>query len=476
MQAPAGAAGAARACDTRSVAASDWSDAHQGPTRAAQPAHRPPLGGGVRVLVRAGPDAGAFAELTAGALVVGTAPDCGLVLRDPLVSRRHLEIALDAHRLVVTDLGSKNGTHFQGARVTSLELNPGAALRLGDSELVIAPREPGGPGGLLEGDRFGAMRGAAPSLKQAFASLARLASSDLTVLIQGETGTGKELAAEALHAASARATGPFVVSDLAAVAPALIEVELMGCVKGAAPGVDADRPGAFAQADGGTLLLDQVAELPLEMQPRLLRALERKQVKPVGAAAYQSVNVRVVATAGLDLRAEVEAGRFRADLYHRLAVARVELPPLRDRRGDIALLARHFIESASDGRSPPTLAPGTLRALEAYDWPGNVRELRNVVEQALSLSGGAPELDARVLGFDAPAPPADAPPPEPVPVPGGRTVRFKEAKERLIECWEREYLAKLLERASGNVSLAARRAGLARAYLHQLIKKHGLPG
>jgi DNA-binding NtrC family response regulator len=267
-----------------------------------------------------------------------------------------------------------------------------------------------------------------------------------------------------------------VVCDLAALPTGLMEVELMGCIAGAVPGIAEDRPGVFAQADGGTLLLDQVAELPLDLQPRLLRVLERRQVRPLGGRTYRSVNVRVVATGARDLQAEVEAARFRQDLYHRLAVARIELPPLRERCGDVSLLATHFVAAASAGRSPPSLAPATLLALESYDWPGNVRELRNVVEQALSLSGGAPELDARVLGFDHPTAQLEASLPEPVAIPGVRTVRFKEAKERLVEVWEREYLTRLLERAGGNVSLAARRAGLARAYLHQLLRKHAFEG
>jgi DNA-binding NtrC family response regulator len=331
-------------------------------------------------------------------------------------------------------------------------------VRIGDTELVLH-----GPDAAPTGDRYGGLVGASQPMREVFAMLAKTARSDLTVLLQGETGTGKELCAEALHAGSARADGPLVICDLAAVAPAQVEAELFG-----AP----DRDGAFVQADGGTLLLDEIGELDTEIQPRLLRAIERRQIRPVGAAMPRSVDVRIVAATNSDLDADVAAGKFREDLFHRLAVVRVRLPPLRDRRGDIPLLVEHFLREAtgSAGRPPPAVPPETMAALAAHDWPGNVRELRNVVERALSLSGGAPTLDIGVLGLDTPAAR-----PDPVLPPGTRrTVPFKEAKEHLVEAWEREYLVMLLERANGNVSLAARRAGIARVYLHELIKKHGL--
>jgi DNA-binding NtrC family response regulator len=292
------------------------------------------------------------------------------------------------------------------------------------------------------------------------------------VLLQGETGVGKDLAAEALHAASLRKDGPFVVCDLAGVSRALVESELYGQVRGAVPGAEADRDGAFVQADGGTLFLDEVGDLDAEVQPRLLRALERRQIKPVGGTAYRSVNTRVIASTNRDLVAEVRESRFRRDLYHRLAVARIEIPPLRERPDDVPLLAEHFLAEAARaaGRPAPKLSSETLAVLTRHDWPGNARELKNVLEQAVSLSPG-PTIDARLFSL-----------PEPALAPGfsggagaaNLAIPFKEARERLIEAWEREYLTALLGRANGNVSLASRRAGLSRVYMHELIKKHAI--
>jgi DNA-binding NtrC family response regulator len=308
-------------------------------------------------------------------------------------------------------------------------------------------------------------------MQDVFATLTKIAASELTLLVQGETGTGKELLAEAVHKASPRAAGPFVICDLAAPATSsLVEAELFGCVRGALPGVDADRVGAFKQADGGTLFLDQIGELDLEVQPRLLRAIERKLIKPVGAAQNENANVRIIAATNRDLEADVSTGKFRQDLYHRMAVARVELPPLRERREDIPLLVQQIVEEASAGRSAPVLPPELVAALQAHDWPGNVRQLRNVLERAVSLAGGAPVIDARVLGLEAQA----APPDTITRSDTGKVVPFKEAKERLVDVWEREYVVTLLERTKGNVSLAARRAGITRVYMHQLIRKHNV--
>jgi len=300
-------------------------------------------------------------------------------------------------------------------------------------------------------------------MRQLFALLERIAPSEASVLVLGETGTGKELCAEALHAHSLRKARPLVVVDLAAVQPNLIESELFGHVRGAFTGAVSDRAGAFERADGSTLFLDEIGELSSELQPRLLRALERGQVKRVGANDYRTVNVRVVAATNRDLLSLASEGRFREDLYHRLAVLAVRLPPLRERRDDVPMLVQALLQQL--GR-PGAIGPATLARLGAHDWPGNVRQLRNVIERAVSLSPGAGEVPPELLVL-----PEDRSAPTPSSSSG---LPFKEAKERLIEAFEREYLEGLLSRCGGNVSRAAREAGIDRVYLHRLLKRYAL--
>jgi DNA-binding NtrC family response regulator len=439
------------------------------PTAVAHGAVTASLPATLRLVVVAGPDRGRQVQIGRGLFVVGKAEGCALVLSDPLVSRRHLEIEVNDTRVRVRDLGSSNGSFFEGARFEAITIAPGASVTVGSTELRLQGDEPSAlpPANT---DRYGDLLGASVAMRQVFTILERMAASDTAVLLQGETGVGKELAAEAIHRFSARKARPFVICDLAGVSPALIESELFGHVAGAFPGADRDRDGAFVQAEGGTIFLDEVGELDPEVQPRLLRALERRQVKPVGAPSYRSVDVRVIAATNRDLLTEVKEGRMRRDLYHRLAVARIELPPLRHRREDTPLLAQHFLAEAARAASRPLprLTPELLGLLQRHDWPGNVRELRNVLEQALSLSPGM-TIDASLLAVSEGAPLGTAPV-----TGGGSALPFKEARERLIDAWEREYLGALLDRAGYNVSLAARRAGLSRVYLHELIKKHGL--
>ena len=430
----------------------------------------------LRVEVTTGPDRGAALELASGTYYLGKGPGCDLTLTDGSVSRKHLELTVLAGAVRVTDLESTNGSWFQGARFDAIEVRAGAHVRVGKTELRFAPADgsaktsttpivtaPPAP------TRFGPLESVTPAMQQVFTVLSRAAASDAAVLVQGETGTGKELVAEAIHETSPRKKGPFVICDLASLPRTLIESELFGHVRGAFTGADRDRQGAFVAADGGTLFLDEVGELELDAQPRLLRALERKQVKPVGATGYVTVNVRVVAATNRDLIAEVRAGRFREDLYHRLAVVCVGLPPLRERTADIPGLVHKFLTAAGRGRAP-AVPDETMRALQAHVWPGNVRELRNVLERVTSLAQDGEPVDAHLLGLDEPSglkadvssPPVDI------------TSPFKEAKERLVQAWEREYVAALLAKCEGNVSLAARSGGLDRVYLHRLMKKHGL--
>jgi DNA-binding NtrC family response regulator len=378
--------------------------------------------------------------------------------------------------LMVRDLESTNGSYFNGARFDTITVGAGASIVIGQTELeVVAPDTTVGiqPSQL---PHLGEMVGGSTAMRQVFTVLQRVAATDACVLVQGETGTGKELVAEAIHSHSPRANGPFVICDLGALPRSLIESELFGHVRGAFTGADRDREGAFSQADGGTIFLDEVGELDAEVQPRLLRALERHQIKPVGTSTYRQVNTRVICATNRDLAAEVKAGRFREDLYHRLAVVRVQLPPLRERRDDIPMLVEHFLAQAAAAadRQPPIVPPGAMAALVSHDWPGNVRELRNILERAMSLAPDRPAIDPVMLGLDdlssRPIGAGATPPPVDV------SIHFKEAKDRLIQAWEREYVEALLSKAQGNVSLAARQAGIDRVYLHRLMKKHGLGG
>jgi DNA-binding NtrC family response regulator len=424
-----------------------------------------PLPDDVRVRVASGPDRGRAVSLAPnGVVVVGQAEDCGLTLRDPRISRRHLEFRREQTAVVVRDLDSTNGSSFGGAVFQQIRVGIGAQIQLGDTLVEV---EAGGattaPVGIA---RFGDLIGKSAAMHALVTTLQQVAASDASVLVQGETGTGKELVAEGLHRLSPRASRPFIVCDLAGISRTLVESELFGHVRGAFSGADRDREGAFTLAHGGTIFLDEVGEMDAEMQPRLLRALERRQVKPVGGNLYKDANARVVAATNRDLRAEIAAGRFRADLYHRLAVVEVTIPPLRERREDIPVMVEHFLAriAAERGSRIPAIAPDALAALSGHDWPGNVRQLRNVIERAIAVAGDVTHLSPRLFGLEGTPRSPD----------GAEPATFREAKDRLIDSWEHDYLTDLLQKADGNVSEAARRSGLARGYLHLLLKKHGL--
>ena len=418
--------------------------------------------GQVRMVLRvlSGAEAGKAHPLKQGTYVVGKAPTCDIVLSDKAVSRQHLKLEVHDEHVVATDLGSHNGSFVEGLRFTAMELRPGSVITLGATELKLVPedtRERSLP--LSSRDRFGALVGQSRKMREAFTVLERLAPGGADVLIHGETGTGKDLCAEAIHQQSPRAKGPFVIVDLAGVPSTLIESELFGHVKGSFTGAQADRAGAFERAQNGTVFLDEIGELPLELQPRLLRVLERRQVKRVGGNDYFTVNVRVVAASHVNLEQAVQQGKFRRDLFHRLAVLRVTLPALRERPEDIPFLIDHMLKQM--GRPPGALSDQTRALLMQYPWPGNVRELRNVVEQVVNLGEEAlPDLEAPPGADGRKGPDLDLP--------------FKEAKEHLIEVFERDYLKNLIERCEGNISRASREADIDRVYLRKLLRKHGL--
>jgi DNA-binding NtrC family response regulator/pSer/pThr/pTyr-binding forkhead associated (FHA) protein len=343
--------------------------------------------------------------VTSAGVVVGKDPTCDGPIDDPFVSARHLRIEPQGGRWVLVDLGSTNGTFISGARVARAELPLGVPVQLGDAEIELEAREAQEP---VRAEAFEGMISRDPAMRQVFELVERVGPSDAAVTILGETGTGKELVARALHARSGRSDGPFIPVNCSAIAESLIESELFGHEKGAFSGAERMRKGAFEEADRGTIFLDEIGELPLDLQPNLLRVLELGEVKRVGASRPITVNVRIVAATHRDLRAQVRAGKFREDLFYRLCVVPVTVPPLRQRKGDVRALADTFLQRASPRGLVLRWSPEALAKLEGYDWPGNVRQLRNVVQRALLFRGeGLAVAPAAVTFEDTRTTPAD---------------------------------------------------------------------
>ena len=422
-----------------------------------------------RLRVLAGPDAGLELELPPVGVVIGADPGCDVALTDPSVSSRHCTIAPTAAGFHVVDLGSKNGTSIDGVAVGKVTAPPGAVVRVGKTLLQLLPADemvtipPSGR------DHFGAMWGDSPAMRQVFAVLERAATSDASILFLGESGCGKELAARAIHDESPRQHGPFVVFDCGAATDTLIESDLFGHVRGSFTGAAGDRQGAFAAAHGGTLFLDEIGDLPIALQPKLLRMLEAGEVIPLGSRKPERYDVRVVAATHRDVFGEVAKGGFRGDLYYRLAVVEVHLPPLRQRREDLAKLVAIFLERAGAKHLVPSIGGPSLDRLAAYHWPGNVRELRNVITRAVALAGPVKDFgELPILLRPTVAPAAVA---EPV-VKADRP--FHQAKDEVVDRFERAYLTDLVERAAGNLSAAARLAGLERKFLYRLLERNGL--
>ncbi|MBX3160580.1 MAG: sigma 54-dependent Fis family transcriptional regulator [Deltaproteobacteria bacterium] len=430
-----------------------------------------------RLRVVSGPDAGKEHVLDEGTTMVGTHSDNDVVLTDVTVSRRHLEIRVRRDGIAVRDLDTTNGTKHGGARVNSVVLVGAARLRLGKhTEMDVEPVDKSVELEAWQGDRFGDVLGTTPPMQRLFSLLAKAAPTEATILLQGETGTGKEAIAEAVHRMSRRSRGPFIVVDCGSIPHELIASELFGHAKGSFTGANADKQGLIEAANQGTLFLDEIGELALDLQPQLLRVLDRRQVRRVGETQSVDVDIRVVAATHRDLRAMVRAGQFREDLYYRLAVVATQVPPLRDRKADIPALAAWFADRM--GRGGFAQSAALLEQLERHDWPGNVRELRNVVERALSL--GTAALAGLDLIADGPRTFATGTLEEEVPArraPSNADVLelpFKEAKAALVESFERDYLVALLARHRGNISRAAAEAGIDRNYIHRLVKKYGL--
>jgi DNA-binding NtrC family response regulator len=425
-------------------------------------------------------------------VTIGAVDGNDIILDDETVSRSHCRIFIDDGAFMIEDLGSTNGTFVNRVRIAKAWLSPGQVVGLGKTEIRFQPIEERVRVIPSQRDRFGELIGRDKRMREVYSILEKIAPTDATCVIEGETGTGKDVVARSIHQVSRRREGPFIVFDCGAVPENLIESELFGHEKGSFTGAHSTRQGVFELASGGTVFLDELGELQLDLQPKLLRVLEQREVKRVGGTKPIRVDVRIIAATNRNLEEEVRQGRFREDLFYRLTVVRVKLPPLRERREDVRVLARHFLEHASfnrshDGRKVLNFAPGVLDRLAEYTWPGNVRELHNVIERAVSFAENdtielrdLPEDIAWPLGAlaEGAIPPSDY---------EGRTdavqlpdVRmdvdgtFKDAKERWIASFEREYISSLLKKNNGNISHAARESEIDRKYFRKLMKKYGL--
>jgi transcriptional regulator with GAF, ATPase, and Fis domain len=422
----------------------------------------------LEVKVLQGPDAGQERIFEQTRLRFGTGDECDLRLTDPSVSRCHVELQATEQGLLLKDLDSTNGTLLGGVALQRALLIEPVTLALGTTLLSIAPHEQEVEIPISRRYRFGDLLGQSTVMRELFAKLERVSQSDATVLLEGESGTGKEPAARSIHAASPRRNGPFTIVDCAGIPATLIESELFGHARGSFTGASEDRPGALELADGGTLFLDEVGELPAALQPRLLRFLETRQVKRVGEGRYRAVDARVIAGTNRVIADEVQKGAFRADLYYRLSVVRVTMPPLRDHPEDIPLLAHHFAEQLV--RDPRTvITEETTPLLVAYSWPGNVRELRNVVER-LAL---VPELALETLRDDGLGPAASTSATEPEIGPLA-DLGFHAARTRWLQIFERQYLSAQLAKAEGVVAAAARLADIPRQSFHRMLRRHQL--
>lgn len=436
-----------------------------------------------RLVILGGPKKGEEIELRdiAGGMRVGSDPANELVFED--LAPLHAELSVEPGGQGVRVVDRSSGyTRLDGYSIAEAVLAPGGTLGLGPLELRLENAADALRVLPSDSDRFGLARGASLPMREAFGVLEAVAPTDVTVLLLGETGTGKDVLARATHASSPRASGPLVTIDCGAIAPSLIESELFGYERGAFTGADTAHPGAFEAAGGGTLFLDEVGELPLDVQPKLLRAIDEKSVQRVGGSHRKPADVRLVAATKRDLEEEVQRGRFRQDLYFRLAVVPLILPPLRQRREDIPLLVEAFAKAFAERTGfSPTIAEEELQALQTHDWPGNVRELKNTVERAFWLAltgdGSVRFMLPTLASLHLAQPEGDIPEPAAAPPDDiDETLSFSEHKQRWEEAFEKAYLPWLLERSEGSISAAAREARMDRKHLRSLLRKHELGG
>jgi transcriptional regulator with GAF, ATPase, and Fis domain len=408
---------------------------------------------------------------------IGKVEGNDVVLPDETVSRVHCEILRDQKGHLLRDLNSTNGTFLDGAEIREAYIRAGSVITVGTVQLKFQPYEERIEILPSERDSLGELVGGSLRMREIFGLVERIAPTEATVLIEGETGTGKDLVARTMHSLSRRKGGPFIVVDCGAVAGTLIESELFGHEKGAFTGASATRQGAFELANGGSLFLDELGELSLELQPKLLRVLEQREIRRVGGNRTIKIDIRVMAATKRDLQREVQQGKFREDLFFRLAVVPIRMPSLRERKEDLPLLVRSFL-TRIDGGQPRELDESAMSALVAHDWPGNVRELRNVLERGVYLAPGAQPVKLVSLpGQSMPDGIESGPSSTGTAAAGGAfdaALSYRDNKERWENDFEKRYLTWLMDRAQGNISRAAREADMDRKYLHKLLKKHAI--
>ncbi len=417
---------------------------------------------GLRLTIEQGAQAGRTWSSLGDRCTIGSHPRCDLVIDDPTVSRFHCEVRIGEDRAVLRDTGSRNGTLVDDVRILEAFLADGSRVRIGRTVIRVDYAERDNDVAISELTRFGNMIGESVAMRSMFGTLARAAGCDATVLLEGETGTGKTVAARAIHDASPRAGRPFIVIDCGALPANLLESELFGHERGAFTGAETRRVGGFEAADGGTVFLDEIGELPIELQPKLLGALESRTIRRVGSNEQRPIDVRIIAATNRDLRSEVNAGRFRSDLYYRLAVLTIHSPALRERPEDIASLSEHILESLSATRAQieQILTRECVERMRREPWPGNTRQLRNYLERCLVLE-------------------AVVPMPEAVSTPAGATIQvdtqsaYADARRQAIADFERVYLREALRRHN-RIPDAAADAGLERTYFYRLLRRHGL--
>ncbi len=420
-----------------------------------QQVRRPIVVASLRIDVIDGPDKGKQLIGADHLMSIGSADDNALSLGDPTVSRYHLEVGAHSSGILISDLDSTNGTYAGGVRIERAVVSPGTTIKIGTTTIRVdeasrkmVPAQ--------AASRHADMIASSPRMLKLFNDIERVARAPTSVLIDGESGTGKELVAEAIHAGSGRA-GPLVTIDCGALSSSLLASELFGHERGAFTGADRQHAGAFERAGDGTVFLDEIGELPQSDQTALLGVLERRRFRRVGGANELELGARVIAATNRDLRVEVNHGRFRPDLYHRLAIVVLRLPPLRERPEDIPLLVAHFArEFGVVGTPVEVFSEDLLARWKRRPWPGNVRELRNAVESAIVVGDQPDDWSA-----GAPAK-TEAP------------TTYKEARAANVAAFEHAYVVQIMDAAEGNISRAARLAQMDRSYLVDLLRRHRL--
>jgi DNA-binding NtrC family response regulator len=424
-----------------------------------------------KLVVLKGSQRGKEFVISGDVIRIGKVDENDLVLPEETVSRVHCEILRDQKGHLLRDLHSTNGTFLDGAEIREAYIRAGSVITVGTVQLKFQPFEERIEILPSDHERLGELVGKSLKMREIFGLVERIAATEATVLIEGETGTGKDLVARTLHSLSKRKNQPFIVVDCGAVSGTLIESELFGHEKGAFTGAATTRQGAFELAHGGTIFLDELGELSLDLQPKLLRVLEQREIRRVGGNRTIKVDIRVIAATKQDLQREVQKGKFREDLYFRLSVVPIRTPSLRERKEDIPIIVTSILERmAKDGASPRQIDEATMNSLIAHDWPGNVRELRNVLERGVYLSPSTGTAPVKLVSIGPPAAAASAE--SPSHFDAGKS--YRENKEQWENDFEKRYLTWLMERAQGNISRAAREADMDRKYLHKLLKKHAI--